>query len=322
MHTLSISALILASTAAGRTFFNVPVGLDKSAVNDAFSSRGIQGFDPNSRPNADGLYMANSNSNSNVNRVDSSSVINNNSNNNNDHYYIPEKHMEHDQLMELHSVPEVEPFTIAPYIRDDPMPNNGPTPPGHPIAVPLAPAREYRPGLLVEPPVARNPSAQDPQALRPNPPQFPPQQMPQAQRPAPPPPPPSFQPLSQAAPMHPAAIPPPQLPTPAATAAPTIVVHDNGVLTSTMLVMVTTSGPPMSPMSPLPQPTVDAFDNIAEEDNFEDSSASVKVATVAVLASQSTHKGPVKLEPLMFAKAKMTAFKPEDIDQFTFPSAE
>ncbi|KAJ2640206.1 hypothetical protein GGF44_002603 [Coemansia sp. RSA 1694] len=407
MHSLNISAFVLATTVAGRTFINVPVGLDKGTVNDVLSSHGIPGFDPNGRPNADGLYTTNNNNNNNnINNVDS-------------HRHMLENHIEQDQPMMLRPAPPpVEPFAIAPFIYDEPAPlrpasfplppsaaapaaHSDSPPPGHPVAVPLAPARELRPGLLVEPPVvARDPSVQSPQALRPNPPIMPPT-LPQA---LPPPQPP----------VHPAvAIPPPAkaaevLPlvsnAPATTTAAaetaikpalTTIIHDNGVLVSTMLVMVTAPKPPMSPLA---QPTSAAMgkagaaeaapsENVAEEDESEDESTSsaaqaaaappiiaspaaaspplpqvaapvVSSAAIAAAAtapattttselvprssgslaaaapsssvassssssSESTKRtGPVRLKPLMFAKANVSAFKPEDIDQFTFPSAE
>ncbi|KAJ2439502.1 hypothetical protein GGF42_007928, partial [Coemansia sp. RSA 2424] len=387
MHSLSISAFVLATTVAGRTFINVPVGLDKGTVNDVLSSHGIPGFDPNGRPNADGLYTTNNNNNNNINNVDSRHML--------------ENHIEQDQPMMFHPAPPpVEPFTIAPFIYDEPAPlrpasfplppsaaaapaaHSDSPPPGHPVAVPLAPARELRPGLLVEPPVvARDPSVQSPQALRPNPPIMPPT-LPQA---LPPPPPPST-------PVHPAVaaeiLPPvnnaPATTTAAAAAAAikpasTAIVHDNGVLVSTMLVMVTAPRPPVSPLA---QPTAAAAvgkagaaeaapsENVAaEEDESEDESTSsaaqaaaappiiaapaavpppppqvaatvVGSATIAAAAtttpaattttslsvasssSNSKRTGPVRLKPLMFAKANVSAFKPEDIDQFTFPSAE
>ncbi|KAJ2448583.1 hypothetical protein GGF42_005061, partial [Coemansia sp. RSA 2424] len=312
MHSLSISAFVLATTVAGRTFINVPVGLDKGTVNDVLSSHGISGFDPNGRPNADGLYTTNNNNNNNNN---------NNVNNVDSHRHMLENHIEQDQPMMFHPVPPpVEPFAIAPFIYDEPAPlrpasfplppsaaaapaahSDSPPPPGHPVAVPLAPARELRPGLLVEPPVvARDPSVQSPQALRPNPPIMPPT-LPQA---LPPPQPP----------VHPAvAIPPPANNAPDTTTAAaetaikpalTTIIHDNGVLVSTMLVMITAPKPPMSPLA---QPTAVAAmgkagaaeaapsENVAEEDESEDestSSAAQAAAAPPIIASPAAAPPP------------------------------
>ncbi|KAJ2883973.1 hypothetical protein H4R27_002431 [Coemansia aciculifera] len=405
MHSVNISAIFLATTAvaaAGRTFFSVPVGLDKGAVSEAFSSRGIQGFDPSARPNADGLYTANNN--------------NNNNNNNNEHRaseehvdkpdrmepqqyrietmaeqpmlpYHPQQHeeLEQQQPIMFHPVAALETFADAPPFLPQSAPRpasiiappniaamSGP-PPGRPVAVPLAPAREPRPGLLVAPPVIVNPNVQMPPAIRPNPPTMPPQP-PQPQLP----PPPQMMPAQPA--VTAAAIPPPQVPAPVVSAAPaaeTTVIQNNAILTSTVLVMATAPRPPPQPMAassiqPMFVGKSDAMQGIREEDEFEDEGGDMAAKPTALsiapqqqqpqpqpqpqqqqqqpppvaqsqlamssvsiaatpseqsarsvsLESASKPTGPVKLKPLMFAKANMSVFKPEDIDKFTFPSAE
>ncbi|KAJ2757278.1 hypothetical protein GGI19_000212 [Coemansia pectinata] len=402
MHSVNISAIFLATTAvaaAGRTFFSVPVGLDKGAVSEAFSSRGIQGFDPSARPNADGLYTANNN---------------NNNNNNNEHRaseehvdkpdrmepqqyrietmaeqpmlpYHPQQHeeLEQQQPIMFHPIAALETFADAPSFLPQSAPRpasiiappniaamSGP-PPGRPVAVPLAPAREPRPGLLVAPPVIVNPNVQMPPAIRPNPPTMPPQP-PQPQLP----PPPQMMPAQPA--VTAAAIPPPQMPAPVVSAAPaaeTTVIQNNAILTSTVLVMATAPRPPPQPMAassvqPMFVGKSDAMQGIREEDEFEDEGGDMAAKPTALsiapqqqqpqpqpqpqqqqpppvaqsqlamssvsiaatpseqsarsvsLESASKPTGPVKLKPLMFAKANMSVFKPEDIDKFTFPSAE
>ncbi|KAJ2817014.1 hypothetical protein FBU31_006373 [Coemansia sp. 'formosensis'] len=220
-------------------------------------------------------------------------------------------------------------------------------PPGRPVAIPLAPAHEPRPGLFVAPPVIVNPNAQmQPQALIPNPPTIPMQQPPPLMMPT--------QPTVAAA-----AIPPPQIPAPAvsaAAAAETTIIQSNAILTSTVIVMATAP-------RPLAQSTAvgksgDMGGN-AEEDEFEDEAGNVAVKPAAITSTpqqqqqaaqsqlsgvsiaatptepsarsisqgsapmpESKPTGPVKLKPLMFAKANMSVFKPEDLDKFTFPSAE
>ncbi|KAJ2017950.1 hypothetical protein GGI09_004059 [Coemansia sp. S100] len=391
MHSVNISAIFLATTAvaaAGRTFFSVPVGLDKGAVSEAFSSRGIQGFDPSARPNADGLYTAN----------------NNNNNNNNNEHRMSEDHVDkparmepqqyriesmaeqpmmpyhpqqqqHEELEQqqpimFHPVAALETFAEAPLFPPSaPRPASiiappniaamsGP-PPGRPVAVPLAPAREPRPGLLVAPPVVVNPSVQISPAIRPNPPMQPPQ----------PPPPPQIVPAQPA--VAAAAIPPSQMPASvvsAAAAPETTIIQNNAILTSTVLVMATAPRPPPQPMAassvqPMVAGKSDAMQGIHEDDVFEDEGGDVAtkptalsvapqqqqqqqqpppatqpqsaVSSISIAAtpteqssrsmsveSASKPTGPVKLKPLMFAKANMSVFKPEDIDKFTFPSAE
>ncbi|KAJ2827984.1 hypothetical protein GGI24_002514 [Coemansia furcata] len=376
MHSVNISALFLATTAvaaAGRTFFSVPFGLDKGAVSNAFSSRGIQGFDPSARPNADGLYTANSNDNEHhaseehMDKVERMEP----------HEYrmdtivempmMPYHPLQHEELEQqrpimfhpavaaLDTFADAPPFPqSAPRVASIIAPQNiaamsGP-PPGRPVAIPLAPAHEPRPGLLVAPPVIVNPNAQmQPQALIPNLPTIPMQQ-----------PPPLVMPTQPA--VAAAAILAPQIPIQAVSAvaaAETTVIQSNAILTSTVIVMATAP-------RPLSQSTAvgksgDMGGN-AEEDEFEDEAGNVAAKPAAIASTpqqqqqqqqaaqsqlssisiaatptepsahsisqgsasmpESKPTGPVKLKPLMFAKANMSVFKPEDLDKFTFPSAE
>ncbi|KAJ2811830.1 hypothetical protein H4S07_001808 [Coemansia furcata] len=372
MHSVNISALFLATTAvaaAGRTFFSVPFGLDKGAVSNAFSSRGIQGFDPSARPNADGLYTANNIDNEHhaseehmdkVERMEPQ------------HYrmdtivempmmpYHPLQHEEleqqqpimfHPAVAALDTFADAPPFPqSAPRVASIIAPQNiaamSDPPPGRPVAIPLAQAHEPRPGLLVAPPVIVNPNAQiQPQALIPNPPTIPMQQPPPLMMPT--------QPTIAAA-----AIPTPQIPASAVSAAAvaeTAIIQSNAILTSTVIVMATAP-------RPLAQSTAVGksgdMGGSAEEDEFEDEASNVAAKPAAITSTpqqqqqvaqsqlsasiaatptepsarsisqgsasmpESKPTGPVKLKPLMFAKANMSVFKPEDLDKFTFPSAE
>ncbi|KAJ2488742.1 hypothetical protein IWW37_004545 [Coemansia sp. RSA 2050] len=396
MHNINISALFLATTAAaaaGRTFFNVPVGLDKSAVSEAFFSHGIQGFDPNAQPNANGLYAANSlytaANNHNIEIMEKVEPEDNQIES-----LVEQPIMLHPVAAAMETVADVPP----PFPQSAPKPASiiasphvaamsGP-PPGRPVAVPLAPAHEPRPGLLVAPPVVVGSNAQIPaQAIRPNPPTMPLQ--------PPPPPPPR---MITAQPAVTAAPPPlPPMPAPAVSAAKAVdatVAKNNGVLTSTVLVMATVprpqpqsatlsaatssaqpvavgkSGamaandeddesedeassapaavtssptllsstpqqavPPLSlPLSPpLPPPSSPRQQPVAHSQSSggSESIASAPTGQLSSSASpestssaESKPAGPVKLKPLMFAKANMSVFKPEDLDKFTFPSAE
>ncbi|KAJ2689674.1 hypothetical protein IWW39_001266 [Coemansia spiralis] len=383
MHSINISALFLATTAAaaaGRTFFNVPVGLDKSAVNEAFSSHGIQGFDPNAQPNANGLYTANNLYTAAHNNIEILEKVEPQQN---------QIESLEEQPMMLHPIAAIETLVdVPPFPQSAPRPASiivpphvaamsGP-PPGRPVAVPLAPAREPRPGLLVAPPVVVTTNVQ---AIRPNPPTAPLQ---------PPPPPPRMIGAQPAATV--AAAPPPLMPAPAANAAKPAespAAKNNGVLTSTVLVMATVPRPqpqsatlsaasaaqpmaagksgamadndegdesedessnapaaatakptllssPPQQTTPPPQPQQPQQQQPAVQSQSQSQSPESSESLASTLTAQSSSaaspesassaepkpSGPVKLKPLMFAKANMSVFKPEDLDKFTFPSAE
>ncbi|KAJ2830621.1 hypothetical protein IWW50_000160 [Coemansia erecta] len=60
MHTIQLTSLVVAaaSVVAGEMYFNVPAGVDQGAVKEAFMERGIQGYNPVARVNAEGLIPA------------------------------------------------------------------------------------------------------------------------------------------------------------------------------------------------------------------------------------------------------------------------
>ncbi|KAJ1996956.1 hypothetical protein H4R26_006001, partial [Coemansia thaxteri] len=216
-------------------------------------------------------------------------------------------------------------------------------PPGHPVAVPLAPARGPRPGLLSPAPGA---PAANPNVIA---------QQPMAPAPAPT----QMQLLAQ-------------MPAPGVAAN---MGGDRGVLTSTVIVMATAAAPAPQAQAQVPAALVggrqgggmaamnaagatEYGEELVEEEDVDDDSAgasspapaagkgAVPPASRATTPSGSTGpaaessahalpsllsttaaaaaaaSGPMKLKPLMFAKANMSAFKPEDIDKFTFPTTE
>ncbi|KAJ2455078.1 hypothetical protein EV183_001007 [Coemansia sp. RSA 2336] len=321
MHTIHLAYLLVASAAA-EMYFNVPAGVDRSAVQAAFLDHGIQGYNPTAQPNPNGLYPASSNGG-------------------------PQRPQQQPSMPQPQHMP---PQPAAP--PQQPAMLQGPAMPANkPVAVPLAPA--HGPGGVGVQSVAnavpkgqREASAANdddsdddddkPQAAH--------SKVTQAAAPA------TQTPAGPEMAAKSASV--------SAAASPSVVaaVPPRNVLTSTVVAMSTVTGvapaatakaaplasaAPVAPAAPAAAQVAPAAakgaiiadeEEVIEEEEIEDDASdyiSDNLATGKLIppmvssttvASETTPV--VKEKPLMLAKAGVTAFKPADLDKFSFPTSE
>ncbi|KAJ2739887.1 hypothetical protein H4R23_000127 [Coemansia sp. Cherry 401B] len=299
---VGLIAMAAASAAAGEMYFNVPAGVDRSAVQAAFLDRGIQGYDPVARPNANGLYPA-------AGAKSQPAIVQNGP----QQLAQPPQQPPQQAAQLGPQQPPQQMLQQAPQQQQPQAPRQQPQAPqppspGKPVSVPLAPAR--------------GPGGVGLQSVE----------------------------SSEAKPAATSAV-----PVAAMVAAP-----PHNVLTSTVVAMSTVTGV-VPATKPVPGRAVVAEEEeVVEEEEIEDDddasdadspsdgpaprlvpptsstttmpAAVVAAPTEAAVASAATAATgaaatgaaqPLSREkPLMLAKAGVTAFKPADLDKFTFPSSE
>ncbi|KAJ1883280.1 hypothetical protein H4R99_000605 [Coemansia sp. RSA 1722] len=121
----------------------------------------------------------------------------------------------------------------------------------------------------------------------------------------------------------------------AATAAPALSPAAAATATATAMVSASPVAPvipvssgsaaaPASAVASSPSTQLKSFtDATTTPDPAPESNSATELFSTFSSSSSSSSSGGVKLKPLMFANhAAMTAFKPDDLDKFTFPSAQ
>ncbi|KAJ2628387.1 hypothetical protein H4R22_003915, partial [Coemansia sp. RSA 1290] len=332
MHTIHFAYLLVASAAA-EMYFNVPAGVDRNAVQAAFLDHGIQGYNPAAQPNTNGLYPASFNS-------------------------AQRPHTQQQQPPPMPQQPEPQPQHMPPQPAAPPQQPamlRGPAVPANkPVAVPLAPA--HGPGGVGVQSMANAESKGQREVSAVNDDgsdddsddklQTAHGKVTQAA-------------TSSAAPAAQTPV-GPEMAVKSASASvaanlPAMaVVPPRNILTSTVVAMSTVTGvapaatskvaalaaAPAAPIAPIapaaPAAAKDVIiadeEEIIEEEEIEDDASDYAsdnplapklippMPTSTIVASETTPV--VKEKPLMLAKAGVTAFKPADLDKFSFPTSE
>ncbi|KAJ1872603.1 hypothetical protein LPJ55_002990 [Coemansia sp. RSA 990] len=332
MHTIHFAYLLVASAAA-EMYFNVPAGVDRNAVQAAFLDHGIQGYNPAAQPNPNGLYPASFNS-------------------------AQRPHTQQQQPPPMPQQPEPQPQHMPPLPAAPPQQPamlRGPAVPANkPVAVPLAPA--HGPGGVGVQSMANAESKGQREVSAVNDDgsdddsddklQTAHGKVTQAA-------------TSSAAPAAQTPVGPEMAVKSASTSVAAnlpamAVVPPRNILTSTVVAMSTVTGvapaatskvaalaaAPAAPIAPIapaaPAAAKDVIiadeEEIIEEEEIEDDASDYAsdnplapklippMVTSTIIASETTPV--VKEKPLMLAKAGVTAFKPADLDKFSFPTSE
>ncbi|KAJ1864866.1 hypothetical protein LPJ78_003063 [Coemansia sp. RSA 989] len=322
-----------ASQFTAEMYFNVPAGVDRNAVQAAFLDHGIQGYNPAAQPNPNGLYPASFNS-------------------------AQRPHTQQQQPPPMPQQPEPQPQHMPPQPAAPPQQPamlRGPAVPANkPVAVPLAPA--HGPGGVGVQSMANAESKGQREVSAVNDDgsdddsddklQTAHGKVTQAA-------------TSSAAPAAQTPVGPEMAVKSASTSVAAnlpamAVVPPRNILTSTVVAMSTVTGvapaatskvaalaaAPAAPIAPIapaaPAAAKDVIiadeEEIIEEEEIEDDASDYAsdnplapklippMVTSTIIASETTPV--VKEKPLMLAKAGVTAFKPADLDKFSFPTSE
>lgn len=323
MYTLRIGTLFAALAATvvhGELYFNVPPGWDKLAIKEALHVHGYEGYNPDSKPNADGLYVA---SHAGDKTGPHTIMLN--------EMKEPLPDMLKRQAnqpqqparppMPLHIYPSSS--NIAPASAAN-LHAPPPPPPGNPVAVPLAEAHGLQPqrqlpnvvppqqgkgtGAMVSIPPNNN--------LHPMPPS--PTQVANVQQPMPPP----LQPPQQQQ--------QPQLPNGVPVSKPELVITQTSspqlvskpeVPAAAPVVQMTDVHPSKEELASIKEgTTVVVEEEEEEEDDDEETDVSDHALSTATTTLSPTPSKDEPAKPLMLAKAGMSALKPEEMDKFSFPT--
>ncbi|KAJ2145048.1 hypothetical protein IW136_001121 [Coemansia sp. RSA 678] len=302
MHTIQLTCLLVAAVAAsGEMYFNVPAGVDQEAVQAAFMEGGVKRYNPVERPNANGLHPA-------VNMA------------------RPQA-----EMMEAPAAPQAQPQQIPQIPQEQQMEHWIQQPqqqPNKAVAVPLA--AEHRPGgdglqsaasTNVKPESTEiNRENAESTEIKPASTEVKAQTI--AAMPAV-----AAAPVALAAPRNTVVTTIVAMPTAASAVAPKAAVPSVAKAISP----VSAAAVPVSAAAvPSVRATTEEDNEIIEEEEIEDDDASdvnsvaspAAAKLVPAISVTSPAAATTQNWPLMLAKASATAFKPADLDKFTFPSSE